>query len=790
MVRRGVRPVIAALAVVGWLASCSTPEPTEPPFQERLQALRAIPAGDAAWRDALSAAGRADRTDELEALARELAAADEAAWQPHWTIGKCIRRAHPEEAVTAFEEALRRADEARDPVGVSASANDLGWLAYLKGEFEAGERHYGRSIEAGIEAERQDLEAFARNNLAGLMKQGGQYVAAAAELERAERLLIAAGRESVARSLAHNRATILLQLGDARGARELLERVHGEAAANDAAWDREAAATVLGNLHRALGQVDDSRRWYAEVSERFGDLRLFADLGLARMDLQAGLHEVARERLRGAVARVHEGESRYSAALELFLAEAEWRTGDPDAALARITEVREQAQGLDAGEIGWIARWIQGKVLLHSGRVDEGIATLETAVELAEAQSAPLDPLGSGLQFMRERTDPYVELAAAHAERGNLERALQLGAAVKARALRHALPGAPSGESGAGPRELQAGLDADEWILDYLIGEDLGLLLVVGRDEVLSRRIDGRHALAPRVLRFRDSISNAAGSKDTALDATAREHGRELREALLGPIEPRLSRARRIYVVPDRELALLPFAALPESTGDGYLGDRLEVALLPMIGVATEWAGQRAPVLLAGKPQPGENSEFGELPWAAYELSRLQELWGTERSEYIGGEQLTQRRLLDADLGSFRTVHLATHAVASTRDPRRCGVILSGGERLGFEEISRLSLNSNLVVLSACRTGQGELLPGEGVVGLGWAFLRAGARGIVVSQWTVDDVASARLMIEFHRRLRDGAEPVGALAGAQRELRATYPHPRFWAPFSVVLRPD
>jgi CHAT domain-containing protein len=99
---------------------------------------------------------------------------------------------------------------------------------------------------------------------------------------------------------------------------------------------------------------------------------------------------------------------------------------------------------------------------------------------------------------------------------------------------------------------------------------------------------------------------------------------------------------------------------------------------------------------------------------------------------------------------------------------------------------------SSLVVLSACRTGIGEVVAGEGVIGLGWSFLRAGARGIVVSHWTVEDASAARLMIAFHRRLAAATDPVRALAEAAREIQSLgpeYRHPAHWAPFVIVLRP-
>jgi CHAT domain-containing protein len=251
-----------------------------------------------------------------------------------------------------------------------------------------------------------------------------------------------------------------------------------------------------------------------------------------------------------------------------------------------------------------------------------------------------------------------------------------------------------------------------------------------------------------------------------------------------------------VYLVPDRDLALLPFAALPLGeavpVGDApaFLGEVLETAVLPLAGVPAPGPDEPAPVLLAGQPLLAEDSRFPQLPWSAYELSHLRRVWGEEGTTLVTGAELSFERLRASGLHRYRTVHLATHAVASSRDPRRCGVVLSGEEMVGLDEIARLELGSSLVVLSACRTGQGELIPGEGVVGLGWAFLRAGAGAVVVSHWVVDDAAAARLMIAFHERLRAGDDPVAALAAARRELAGRHPHPAYWAPFVVLLRPE
>jgi CHAT domain-containing protein len=135
------------------------------------------------------------------------------------------------------------------------------------------------------------------------------------------------------------------------------------------------------------------------------------------------------------------------------------------------------------------------------------------------------------------------------------------------------------------------------------------------------------------------------------------------------------------------------------------------------------------------------------------------------------------------------TVHLATHALASTSDPHRCAVYLSGEEKLGLDDIGSLPLDSTLVVLSACSTGEGEMIPGEGIIGLGWAFLRAGSDAVGVSLWSVEDDSATELMISFHSALRDGRDPVSALAGARRSMARKRAHPAYWAPFVVIARP-
>jgi CHAT domain-containing protein len=109
---------------------------------------------------------------------------------------------------------------------------------------------------------------------------------------------------------------------------------------------------------------------------------------------------------------------------------------------------------------------------------------------------------------------------------------------------------------------------------------------------------------------------------------------------------------------------------------------------------------------------------------------------------------------------------------------------------LQTNEIMRLKLNADLVALSACRTGLGKVVSGEGVLGLTRAFLYAGTRSVAVSLWNVNDTATAELMKVFYRNLKSGMSKDEALRQAKLELlngkQAAWRHPYFWGSFVLV----
>jgi len=550
---------------------------------------------------------------------------------------------------------------------------------------------------------------------------------------------------------------------------------------------------------------ETAARWYREASETDPDRLAVASLGLGSIALRDGNYELALEKLTLAI--TNEANERRVLNAQRFMAEAHLRLGHLDQAQKELERLIREADEIRAEDVAFLARTYYGKsLMLEPGKSAMAIRYFREAVARVESGGMGLDAM-EGIGFLRERSEPYAELASALATedgRAHADEILDVLENAHARSLRRVL----REQTDEIPQStqlayLRQNIPHGSLLLDFLIGEDRGTVLAVGHAELKIATLPGWSELREPIRRYRIALRRPLISSEAAQDPERDlrrdiERGKKLRRLLLGPVQDLVDKAERIYIVPDQDLALLPFAALPlEESGSAddarplrFLGEVVETAVLPMAGVPPKWPAGGGMVLLAGDPLPDPSGEFSALPLAGEELDRLQAIWGDGNWVELERGDLSATKLLELDLDSFDTLHFATHAVASSLDPRRCAVILSGGEKLGMQQISEMSLGPSMVVLSACQTGEGEVIPGEGVVGLSWAFLKAGAKGITASLWNVEDSSTADLMVAFHRNLEAGHDPVRSMAQAQRELSATNAHPAFWAPFIVILRPQ
>jgi len=265
----------------------------------------------------------------------------------------------------------------------------------------------------------------------------------------------------------------------------------------------------------------------------------------------------------------------------------------------------------------------------------------------------------------------------------------------------------------------------------------------------------------------------------------------ELYEMLLAPARRRLEGRRRLLVLPDGPLHLVPFGALVTTRTPRvrHLAEEHAVARAAGITLLASRpprtsSGRAGVRLLAfGDPAPGPGGTRHDaappLPHARREVEALARLYGDEASVFVGTDASEAR--VKALAGQARLLHFACHGLADDRFPLDSYVALSpsaegaagdNGLLQAWEVCEQVRLDADLVALSACDTGLGAELGGAGLLGLTYAFQFAGARSVLASLWPVSDRSTAALMRTFHERLRAGESPVDALRRAQLGLLA------------------
>ncbi len=262
-------------------------------------------------------------------------------------------------------------------------------------------------------------------------------------------------------------------------------------------------------------------------------------------------------------------------------------------------------------------------------------------------------------------------------------------------------------------------------------------------------------------------------------------HLQQLFNLLIQPVTSQLAPQQMLIIAPDGLLSYIPFHALHDGTQ--YLIEQHAIHYTPSATVLD---------LCARRTVNPQGSLF-----VGYDDARLQSVVGEIEAiaqlfpaATVGtGAQATAQLFLE-HAPSARLLHLAAHASFRTDDPLQSALVLAD-RRLTLAEIITLRLNAELVVLSGCETGFGQLR-GVDLLSLASSFWGAGARNVVMSLWRVADQATALLMQHFYRHLLQGDSYAQAMRAAQLALLAqgrqtkgherVFAHPVYWAAFVVM----
>jgi len=330
--------------------------------------------------------------------------------------------------------------------------------------------------------------------------------------------------------------------------------------------------------------------------------------------------------------------------------------------------------------------------------------------------------------------------------------------------------------------QIRAALPADTTLVEYFRMQDRTLACVLTRDQLhmvpvtLHSRIQKLLQLLQfQMSKFRLSPQYLATFNDSLLHSTE-AHLKSLYQELLAPIRPLLN-SQHLVLVPHGLLHYVPFHALHD--GDSYLVDRHSVSYAPSASVYAVCQAKQGSAsgnsLILGVP----DVQAPLIRAEAEELSRI-----LPNPKLFLGETATEEVLRTHGRNS-RVVHIATHGYFRQDNPMFSSIRL-GSSHLSLYDLSYLQLPAELIVLSGCATGLNVVSPGDELMGLVRGLLQAGAQSLVLSLWDVHDESTKEFMIGFYTRLQAGLSKAKAIQATMRELREGYPHPYYWAPFSLI----
>ena len=394
-------------------------------------------------------------------------------------------------------------------------------------------------------------------------------------------------------------------------------------------------------------------------------------------------------------------------------------------------------------------------------------------------------------------------------------------------------------------KDSQQQLDDDTLLLEYALGNKRSYAWVVSQNSIKSFELAPREQIEKVVWQLRETLTEDRKDKnENPLQAQSRMQQQysnassELSKLIIAPVASVLS-AKRLVIIPDGALQLIPFASLPVAGPESSLITDHEIIYFPSASILTlqrrELANRKpaahAVAVLANPVfQPDDErvtearkkkseqdalaqstnqrrdiksalrdvgvDQLTRLPYSNQEAAAIMNV--APKGEVLSklGFEATRAAALSPELSKYKIIHFATHGILDLQHPELSAIVLSLVDKNGapldgylfLHDIYNLNLPAELVVLSACQTGIGKQVKGEGLIALTRGFMYAGAARLVASLWKVDDAATAALMKEFYKEMFvNSKKPAAALQAAQIYMRGTrrWNSPVYWAGFFI-----
>ena len=596
-----------------------------------------------------------------------------------------------------------------------------------------------------------------------------------------------------------------------------------------------------GRLERASEYFNNSLKIYEENNDQENEVGLLSNLGTLFFDLKDYVKAEEYQNKALQISRELKDKELEVNCL-LNLANAKTLSGKYDEAIASYKSGLAIALSLNSPDLIWKLVGGEGEYFEKRGEYDKAVQLNDSALKVLEGIRSTLQSEDQKVSYMarerfayedvidmlcsfheKDKAKGYDILAFQYAERSKSRVLLDLltesavslktGTGQKSEAFKYPEP--------VSLKEAQALCpDKSTVILEYSVGDSSSCLWIMTQSDHKLVRLPARKSLQEQIESFRFALLNP---DQTNNDFFIRG-GYSLYQTLLQPAEPYLTKKTKLIIIPDGILNYLPFEVLLTenkgiNTGTPYSGLPFLIKKYPVSYVqsasvlknllsgqsgAKQTNPENKKLVAYGDPvyenandtSPSSSKNYQRLEYTGKEIENIASLFKKGNADiYLRGDATEENVKREGELKKFNYVHFATHGFIDEDKPDFSSLVLtqdSNSEEDGFLkaiEIFSLSLDAELVVLSACQTGLGKMIRGEGMVGLTRAFMYAGTPSVMVSLWSVKDASTAALMTDFYKNLiKERLSKTDALRKAQLSMLGNekFAHPFYWAPFVLV----
>jgi CHAT domain-containing protein len=664
-----------------------------------------------------------------------------------------------------------------------------GYLADVQGHYEAAEQHYLSALHFVREHNQSALEEDIQLNLGRVLLLQEHYDAALqplnASLESAEKSHRLLAEERALGNIGWS----YLQLGDIDHAIPVLQRAENAAARVPEPYDQESWLTQLGNVYLSRGEYSRSQDYYSKALAlaqilKDSDRIVGAFHNLAQLALVTGSSDRAETYNRKAFAAAGlDATDQSDPSLTLTTAEiAKARQHFHDAEILLNAVLRNPKVQTN---LRWQAESDLADVDVAQNKFADAECEFDKAVQIVEKTSGDVKQEERRMSILDAWPfyDDYIRFLV---DRGKIAKALQIAEFSRARTLAEAFGiNAQQRASGVQVPRVQRFLSSQKQIiLAYWLSEKQSYLWVITPAAFQIFPLPGKEVIEQAI----QDNDRQILSEHSEVDSSSAGH--RLYEMLVRPAEKLIHKNARVTIVPHRGLYRLNFETLvvpgPQPhywIEDVQVDNASSIALLTSSSRRQIEATQG--MLLVGAPTE-VSKEFVALKHAHEEMQKVEGHFSNPK--VISDNSATPSAYRLSNPGRYRMIDFVSHGTASELSPLDSAIILSpdpdGSYKLYAREIKDILLHADLVTISACYGMGAKTYAGEGLVGLSWAFMRAGAHQVVGALWEVDEASSPQLMDDFYADLTHGKSAAEALRDAKlKMLHSTsfYRHPYYWA---------